>query len=57
MDKYINTQCGIDKLNKLSKNMLNKNQNWYLYIKLLVRKTSNKFFRSIRHLILQKIYK
>lgn len=44
-------------INKLSRNMLNKNQNWYLYIKLLIRKTSNKFFRSIRHLILQKIYK
>ena len=43
--------------NKLNKNMLNKNQNWYLYIKLLIRKTSNKFFRGIRHLILQKIYR
>ena len=44
-------------INKLSKSMLNKNQNWYLYIKLLVRKTSNKFFRGIRHLVLEKIYK
>ena len=44
-------------INKLSKSMLNKNQNWYLFIKLLVRKTSNKFFRGIRHLVLEKIYK
>lgn len=43
--------------NELSKNMLNKKQDWYLYIKLLIRKTSNKFFRGIRHIILEKIYK
>jgi len=44
-------------LNELSKNMLNKKQDWYLYIKLLIRKTSNKFFRGIRHIVLDKIYK
>ncbi len=42
--------------NKLSKNMLKRDQNWYLYIKLLVRKTSNKFFRGIKHNILNKFY-
>ena len=42
--------------NKLSKNMLKRDQNWYLYIKLLVRKTSNNFFRGIKHNILNKFY-
>ena len=40
----------------LSKNMLKRKQTWFFFIKLLVRKTSNKFFRGIRHIILEFMY-
>lgn len=40
----------------LSKNMLKRDQTWFYFIKLLVRKTSNKFFRGIKHIILDFIY-
>ena len=42
--------------NQLSKNMLKRYQDWYLFIKLIIRKTSNKFFRGLRHLILSRIH-
>ena len=42
--------------NKYSKNMLKRDQSWFLFIKLLIRKTSNKFFRGIKHKILNIIY-
>ena len=38
--------------NSNSKNMLKRNQKWVSFILLLVRKTSNKFFRGIKHLII-----
>ena len=40
----------------LSKNMLKRDQTWFFFIKLLLRKTSNKFFRGIKHIILDFIY-
>lgn len=40
----------------LSKNMLKRDQTWFYFIKLLIRKTSNKFFRGIKHIILDFIY-
>ena len=42
--------------NKYSKNMLKRNQSWLAFIKLLIRKTSNKFFRGIRYKFLYIIY-
>ena len=36
-------------LNKNSFNMLKRNQTWYLFLKIIVKKTSNKFFRGIKH--------
>ncbi len=41
--------------NKFSKNMLKRDQNWYLFLKILINKTTNKFFRGIKHHILEKI--
>ncbi len=40
----------------LSKNMLKRNQTWFFFMRLLIRKTSNKFFRGIKHIILEFIY-
>ena len=37
--------------NSDSQNMLRRNQKWISFIMLLIRKTSNKFFRGIKHLI------
>ncbi len=42
--------------NILSKNMLKRKQSWILFIKLLIRKTSNKIFRGIKHNILKSTY-
>ncbi len=33
------------------KNMLNRNQSWFPFIKLIIKKTSNKIFRSIEHFL------
>ena len=41
--------------NKFSKNMLKRNQDWYLFLKILINKTSNKFFRGIKHNFLKRI--
>ena len=40
----------------LSKNMLKRNQTWFFFMRLLIRKTSNKLFRGIKHIILEFIY-
>ncbi len=42
--------------NKFSKNMLKRNQDWYFFLKILINKTSNKFFRGIKHNFLKRIY-
>ena len=34
-----------------NKNMLNRNQSWFSFIRLIMNKTSNKIFRSIKHLL------
>lgn len=42
--------------NQFSRNMLDRYQDLFLFIILIIRKTSNKFFRGIKHLILSSIY-
>ena len=34
-----------------NKNMLNRNQSWFSFIRLIMNKTSNKIYRSIKHLL------
>ena len=35
--------------NKNSLNMLKRNQTWFSFLKLIIKKSSNKFFRGIKH--------